>query len=101
MTIKLSLISMLYSSLEHIVYEFSQSLTRRFLVTAPKMAVHLPSASAPLLTDPGTELTKLSKSSQSHIATDGHSVSKSWWAHDHIFITVLTVTVLFFMGRPL
>jgi hypothetical protein len=47
-----------------------------------------------------------SQSSQSHIATDGRSVSKSWCrapsgAHDQIFITVLTVTVLFFMGRPL
>jgi hypothetical protein len=49
---------------------------------------------------------KLNYQSQSHIATDGQSVSKSWCqapsgAHDQIFITVLTVTVLFFMGCPL
>jgi hypothetical protein len=41
-------------------------------------------------------------SSQSHIATDGQSVSKSWCrapsgAHDQIFIS-LTVTVLFLWG---
>jgi hypothetical protein len=40
--------------------------------------------------------------SQSHIATDGQSISKSWYqapsgAHDQIFIT-LTVTALFFWG---
>jgi hypothetical protein len=44
--------------------------------------------------------------SQSHIATDGQSVSKSWCqapsgAHDQIFITLFAVTVLFFVGRPL
>jgi hypothetical protein len=44
--------------------------------------------------------------SQSHIATVGQSVSKSCCrapsgAHDQIFITVLTVTVLCFVGRPL
>jgi hypothetical protein len=44
--------------------------------------------------------------SQSHIATDSQSVSKSWCrspsrAHDQIFITLLTATVLFFVGRPL
>jgi hypothetical protein len=43
--------------------------------------------------------------SQSHIATDGESISKSWCrvpsgAHDQIFITVLTVTVFFFCGTP-
>jgi hypothetical protein len=37
--------------------------------------------------------------SQSHIATDGQSVSKSW-CRAQIFITVLTVTVLFFCGAP-
>jgi hypothetical protein len=46
-----------------------------------------------------------SSQSQSHIATDGHSVSNSWCrapseAHDQIFITLLTVTVLFFCGAP-
>jgi hypothetical protein len=44
--------------------------------------------------------------SQSHIATDGQSVSKSWCrapseAHDQIFITLLTVMLLFFVGRSL
>jgi hypothetical protein len=44
--------------------------------------------------------------SQSHIVTDVRSVSKSWCrapsgAHDQIFLTLLTVTVLFFVGRPL
>jgi hypothetical protein len=44
--------------------------------------------------------------SQSHIVTDDQSVSKSWCratsgAHDQIFITLLTVTVLFFVGCPL
>jgi hypothetical protein len=41
--------------------------------------------------------------SQSHIATDGQSVSQSWCrapsgAHDQIFITCVTVTVLFLWG---
>jgi hypothetical protein len=41
--------------------------------------------------------------SRSHIATDGQSISKSWCrvpsgAHDQIFITLLTVTVLFLWG---
>jgi hypothetical protein len=45
------------------------------------------------------------QSSQSHIPTDDQSVSKSWCrapseAHDQIFITLLTVTVLFFVGHP-
>jgi hypothetical protein len=54
-----------------------------------------------------TQLNSLNQSqSQIHIATVGQSVSKSWCrvpsgAHDQIFITVLTVTVLFFVGRPL
>jgi hypothetical protein len=44
--------------------------------------------------------------SQSHIANDDQSVSKSWCrtssgAHDQIFITVLTVTVLFFLWSAL
>jgi hypothetical protein len=44
--------------------------------------------------------------SQSHIATDGQSVSKSWCrapsgAHDQIFITVWQLLSCFFVGRPL
>jgi hypothetical protein len=54
---------------------------------------------------PFSNLISLSQS-QSQIPTDGQSVSKSWCrapcgAHDQIFITVLTVTVLSFVGRPL
>jgi hypothetical protein len=48
----------------------------------------------------------LPNSSQSHIATDGQSISKSWcrapsWAHDQIFITSLTLDGLDFEGRCL
>jgi hypothetical protein len=48
----------------------------------------------------------VSSQSQSHIAADGRLVSKSWCrapsgAHGQIFITILTVTVLFFVGLPL
>jgi hypothetical protein len=44
--------------------------------------------------------------SQSHIATDGQSVSKFWYrapsgAHDLIFITVWQLRSCFFVGRPL
>jgi hypothetical protein len=47
-----------YSSLEHTV-QCSQSVTRRFLVTAPTMAISLPPGSSPLFTDSHTEVTKL------------------------------------------
>jgi hypothetical protein len=47
-----------------------------------------------------------SKSSQSNIATDGQSVSKSWCrapsgAHDQIFITLWQLRSFFLVGRPL
>jgi hypothetical protein len=51
-------ISTLYSSLEHTVY-YSHSVTRRFLLTAPTMAIPLPPGSSPLFTDSRTELTEL------------------------------------------
>jgi hypothetical protein len=50
-------------------------------------------------------LKKLSSQSQSHIATDGQSVSKSWCrtpsdSHDQIFITIWQLRSCF-VGRPL
>jgi hypothetical protein len=51
-------ISRVYSSLEHTVL-CSQSVTRRFLVTAPTMAIPLPPGSNPLFTNSRTEVTKL------------------------------------------
>jgi hypothetical protein len=51
-----SLVSTLYISLEHTVY-CSQSVSGRFLVTAPIMAIPLSPVSNPLFTDSHTELT--------------------------------------------
>jgi hypothetical protein len=51
-------ISTLYNSLEHTV-QCTQSVNRRFLVTAPTMAIALAPALSPLFTDSRTELTKL------------------------------------------
>jgi hypothetical protein len=57
-------------------------------------------------TPSSNSLIPLKSQSQSHIETDGQSISKSWCrapsgAHDQIFITLLTVMVLLFVGRPL
>jgi hypothetical protein len=51
-------ISTLYSSQEHTV-QCSQSVTRRFLVTAATVATSLPPASNPFFTDFHIELTKI------------------------------------------
>jgi hypothetical protein len=48
-------ISKRYSSLEHTV-ECSHSVTRRFLIAAPTMAIPLPPSSRSLFTDSRTEL---------------------------------------------
>jgi hypothetical protein len=51
-------ISTLYVSLDYKVWG-SQYVTRRFLVTAPAMAIPLPPGSSPVFTDSRTELTEL------------------------------------------
>jgi hypothetical protein len=70
------------------------------------MAIPLPPAQVLSLQTPVQNRLSSQSQSQSHIATDGQSVSKFWCrapsgAHDLIFITLLTVTVLSFVGRPL
>jgi hypothetical protein len=63
-------ISPLYSSLQHTFY-CSQSVTRRFLVTAPTMVIPLPPAQVISSQTPKSQ-------SQSYVTTDGQWASLPW-----------------------
>jgi hypothetical protein len=108
-------VTTLHKSLSHEHLCSNSRSSLRCLVTSPNSGRF--SASGLTFSQAGGHLTPNSYSSdsvsglfrnqsQSHIATDGQSVSKSWYrapsrARDQIFIIFLTVTVLFLWAPSL
>jgi hypothetical protein len=88
-------ITILYSSLEHTTY-CSQSVTRRFLVTAPTMYISLSPGSTPFFIESRTEMTGVSLSLISRPTVRRpccRGIKHPSGADDQIFITIIQLLV--------